>query len=172
MMCLLGFQFLQAQKTLTPSEADSKVHFVIRNFGIKTGGDLSGLKGIIRIDLARVADWSFDVTVNATTINTSNNTRDNHLRKTDYFDVTRFPLIRIKSTKITTTDKPGWYLFNGDLTIKDITKPISFLFRVNKWGEGYQFAGEFTMNRLDFGVGESSISLADNLKVSLSVFAK
>jgi polyisoprenoid-binding protein YceI len=162
----------RAQKTLTPTDEGSKVHFVIKNFGIKTGGDFTGLKGSIKFDPNNPAAWAFDVTVDAASINTDNNSRDGHLKKSEYFDVTKHPTIHMVSTKIQGTDKAGVYLLNANLTIKGITKPIKFPFKVNSKNGGYLFTGDFDMNRRDFDVGGDSISMADNLKVSLSVFAK
>ena len=161
-----------SQRILTPTGEGSKVHFVIKNFGIKTGGDLSGLKGTIKFDPKNLSVWAFDVTVDASTIDTDNSSRDSHLRKEDYFDVAKHPTIHIVSTKINATDKPGTYSMNANLTIKGITKPVKFNFKVNSSKNGYMFAGEFSMNRRDFNIGSSSVSMADNLKVSLSVFAK
>lgn len=161
-----------SQRILTPTDEGSKVHFVIKNFGIKTGGDFSGLKGTMKFDLKNLSAWAFDVTVESSTIDTDNGSRDGHLKKSEYFDVAKYPVIRIVSTKFTPGDKPGWYVFSGNLTIKDITKPIQFPFKVNSSKDGYIFAGEFDMNRRDFNVGSSSVSMADNLKVSLSIFAK
>jgi polyisoprenoid-binding protein YceI len=164
--------FLFAQKTLTPTDAGSKVHFVIKNFGVKTGGDFTGLKGTIKFDMATIATWAFDVTIDATTINTDNDTRDGHLKKAEYFDVKKYTTIHLISTGIQTTDKQGVYQFNGNLTIKGVTKPVKFLFKVNTSNGGYIFSGGFDLNRRDYGVGGSSVSMADNLKVSLNVFAK
>ncbi len=161
-----------AQRTLTPTDAGSKVHFVIKNFGIKTGGDFNGLKGMIKFDPKNLAVWAFDVTVDASSINTDNSSRDGHLKKSEYFDVAKYPTIHMVSTKIQATDKPGLYTFNGNLTIKGTTKPIKFNFKVNTSGDGYLFTGGFPLNRRDFNVGGSSISMADNLTVSLSVLAK
>ncbi|MEP7165387.1 MAG: YceI family protein [Ferruginibacter sp.] len=161
-----------SQKILTPTDEGSRVHFVIKNFGIKTGGDLSGLKGSMKFDPNNLSAWAFDVTVEASTINTDNGSRDGHLKKEEYFDIKQFPNIHIVSTKISPTDKTGIYLFNGNLTIKGITKPIKFTFKVNSSNGGYLFTGDFDMNRRDFNVGGDSVSMADNLKVSLSVFAK
>ncbi len=176
LICLLAFlvciRGAFAQRVLTPTDEGSKVHFVIKNFGLKTGGDLSGLKGSIKFDPNNIALWSFDVTVEVATINTGNKTRDGHLRKEEYFDVTRFQTIRISSTKITATAKAGVYQFNGNVTIKGVTKPLQFSFKVNTSGNGYLFSGDFDINRRTFGVGGNSVSLADNLKVSLSVLAK
>ena len=84
---VLIVSFVQAQAVYTPVDADSKVHFVIKNFGIKTGGDFTGLKGTIKFDPVNFSTSVFDVTVEATTIDTDNSSRDGHLRKSDYFDV-------------------------------------------------------------------------------------
>jgi len=161
-----------AQKTYTPVDADSKVHFVIKNFAIKTRGDLKGLKGSITFTPANLAACVFDVTVDANTIDTDNESRDGHLREADYFDVATHKTIQFKSTKITLSSVPGRYYMYDNITIKGVTKPIEFGFGATQKNGGYVFDGEFSINRRDFGVGGSSISLSDNLTVSLSVFAR
>lgn len=170
--CIFYINILYAQQMLVPVDEGSKVHFVIKNFGIRTGGDFSGLKGSIRFNLVDISVWSFDVTVDAATVDTDNNSRDGHLRKPEYFDAEKFPVIRMVSTRVQPTANAGTYLFTGTLSIKGITKSVQFPFRVNKWGDGYLFTGEFGINRRDFGVGGSSVSLSDNLKISLSILAK
>jgi polyisoprenoid-binding protein YceI len=97
--------------------------------------------------------------------------RDNHLRKEEYFDVKNFPYIRFVSTKITTSSKSGTLFLFGNLTIKNVTREISFPFTAVTQQGGYLFTGEFRINRIDFGVGESS-AVADNLTVFLKVFGK
>jgi polyisoprenoid-binding protein YceI len=161
-----------AQSTFTPTDAGSSVHFVIKNFGVKVGGDFSGLKGTIKFDPANPVAASFDVTIDASTIDTDNNSRDGHLRKEEYFDVAKHKTIHFKSTKVVKSTNAGRYYIYGDLTIKGVTKPIEFGFGVTAKDAGYVFDGEFTINRRDFGVGGSSISMSDKLTVSLSVYAK
>ncbi len=167
------FNGLRAQHTITPTDAGSKVHFVIKNFGIKTGGDFSGLKGTVKFDPKNPAASSFDVTVNSSTIDTDNNSRDGHLKKEDYFDVKKYPTIHMVSTKIQGTVKQGRYQFTGNLTIKSTTKPIAFQFVAEEKDGGYVFTSDaINLNRRDYGVGGSSISMGDELKVTLTVFAK
>lgn len=161
-----------AQILLTPVDEGSSVHFVIKNFGIKTGGDFTGLKGTIKFDPANFGTSVFDVSVDANTIDTDNSSRDGHLRKEEYFDVTKYKTIYFKSTKVVRSTVAGRFYVYGNLTIKDVTKPIEFGFGATPKNGGYVFDGEFEINRRDFGVGGSSISLSDNLTVSLSVFAK
>lgn len=164
---------IHAQK-YTPADVGSKIHFTIKNFGIKTGGELSGLKGDIYFFTTDMAACRFDVTVDASTVDTENGNRDNHLRGSEYFDVEKFPLISISSTKIDKTNKTesGFYYFNGNLTMHGITKPLAFPFHVEKVNDTYLFTGDFEIDRLDFEVGDKSAVLSNTVNVSLSVLAK
>ena len=117
---------------MIPTTDGSKIHFVIKNFALNTGGNFTGLKGLIRFAAANISTAAFDVTVNAATVDTDNKTRDEHLKKEAYFDVTKYTSIHLVSTKIEKANKPGTYLFTGNLTIKGISKPIKFPFTENK----------------------------------------
>ncbi len=161
-----------AQKTLQPVDEGSKVHFVIKNLGINTGGDLQGLSGKIVLNVKNPAASSADVTVAVKTIDTDNDRRDGHLQNEDFFDAAKYPTIRIVSTKITPSGTPGTYIFTGNLTIKDVTKPLTFNFTVLPNGAAYLFAGDFDIKRSDFGLGKSGGTMSDDVSVSLKVIAK
>ncbi|HSV09717.1 MAG TPA: YceI family protein [Hanamia sp.] len=158
----------------TPVDPGSKVHFIIKNFGINTGGDFSGLKGRIVFSPENPADSKFEVTVSASTIDTDNQMRDKNLASDEYFDAAKFPLIKMVSSKISKTNKTadGFYFFTGELTIKGVTRSISFPFQVKKINGDYLFTGNFDIDRTDFGVGEKNIVLSNKVSVSLSVTAK
>ena len=161
----------QAQN-YTAIDDGSKVHFTIKNFGIKTGGDFTGLKGTIVFNPKALATSSMNVSVNATSVNTDNGARDKHLRKDEYFSVEKFPLLTFISTKITESSTAGRFFVIGNLTIKGVTKAVQFGFSATPSATGYVFAGDFEINRRDFGVGGSSSVMADKLKVTLNVVAK
>lgn len=169
---LLPVALAFAQTSLTPVDAGSKVHFVIKNFGIKTGGDFTGLKGTIRFDPKQYAASVFDVTVDAGTVDTDNGSRDSHLREAEFFDAEKYKTIGFKSTKVMQSTKAGRFYMYGNLTIKGVTKPVEFGFGATPKDGGYVFDGSFQINRRDFGVGGSSVSMADKLTVTLTVFAK
>lgn len=156
---------------LTPVDEGSAVKFTIKNFGFATAGTFNGLKGTILFDESNIPNASFAVSVNAASINTGNQARDKHLRKEEYFYVEKYPLINFVSSTITQT-KPGIFSMQGKLTIKGVTKDITFPFTAIAQNNGYLFMGSFKINRRDFCVGGSSMVLADNLDVSLSVFSK
>ena len=163
---------IQAQK-YTPGDEGSKIHFTIKNFGIKTGGDLTGLKGEIYFFTTDLAACRFDVSVDPSTVDTDNGSRDSDLKGSKYFDVEKFPLISITSTKIDKTNKTesGFYYFTGNLTMHGITKPLAFPFHIEKINDNYLFTGDFEIDRLDFGVGDKSAVLSNKVNVSLSVLA-
>ena len=156
----------------SPTDDGSKLHFVIKNLGINTGGDISGLKGKIIFDAKNTSKCFFDVTAAVKTIDTDNGKRDEHLKKEEYFDVATYPVIHLVSTKIEPGADLKHFIFKGNLTIKNITKPISFPFTAQGKSGGALFVGFFEINRVDFGVGKQSFSLSNKIKVTLNAFAK
>ncbi|MES2275621.1 MAG: YceI family protein [Bacteroidota bacterium] len=154
-----------------PVEQGSSLKFTIKNLGFGVDGSFSGLEGNINFDAQNVAASSFDVTLNAATVNTDNNLRDEHLKGDAYFDVKNHPRIRLVSTKVAAANKSGTYNFSGELTIKGKTKAIAFPFTANPTADGYLFKGTFKMNRRDFAIGGAS-TIADELEVNLNIIAK
>ena len=162
---------LMAQK-MTPLDEGSFVKFTIKNFGVSVDGSFTGVNGDINFDPNLLQASTFNVSVEAGTVNTGIEMRDEHLRRQEYFDVKTYPRIKFVSTQIEKGRKDGTYQVTGHLTIKDVTKEISFPFTASTKENGYQFEGEFRINRRDFNVGGSSLTLSDNTTISLSVFAK
>ncbi|HVD97883.1 MAG TPA: YceI family protein [Cytophagaceae bacterium] len=155
--------FAQTRK-ITP---DNIVSFKIKNAGIKVDGSFSGLQGTIVFDPKNLAQSSFDVSIKSATVNTGIEARDTHLKKEEYFNAVNYPTINFRSKKIEMTS--SGFVTTGTLSIKGKTKEIKipFTFSENN-GEGI-FNGSFTINRLDFGVGESSWILSDEATVVLAI---
>src|ERR1700730_14613852 len=154
-----------------PVDNGSSIQFKIKKFCINTTGSFSGLQGNIRFDINHLDEANFDVSIDANTVNTSIEMRDDHLRSDTYFEVKRYPRIHFISTKVTSSTKGGELFIFGKLTIKNQTKDISFPFTAATTNDGDLFKGTFTINRRDFGVGGSSV-ISDSLKVELSIMAK
>ena len=153
----------------TPVEAASPVKFVIKNFGLNVDGSFKGLEGKINFNKNDLAASGFNVNVNTATVNTGNRSRDGHLKKEDYFDVAKYPEINFTSSKITASAKGGQYIVEGTLSIKGISKPVSFPFEVSASGNETIFTGQFKINRRDFKVGGKSWVLSDDVTVTLNV---
>ncbi len=169
---LIFFMHVQAQH-YTPVDESSEIKFTIKNFGISTPGTFKGLKGSIAFSPDNLSAAFFNATIDAATINTGIDTRNNHLKKEEYFNVAKYPLINFVSTRLTAneTEKNTYTLF-GKLTIKGTTKEISFPFKAEQQGNGILFTGSFKINRRDFKVGGNSMVLGDNVEIFLKVFAK
>jgi polyisoprenoid-binding protein YceI len=160
-----------AGHSFLPVDEGSTIGFKIKNFGINSEGSFKGLQGTIVFDPQNVAADSFDVSIDAASINSDNNMRDDHLRKEAYFDVEKYPRIRLVSSAVAVVDRNGHYQLTGKLTIKGKTKEISFPFLATPAGEDYIFKGEFGIKRRDFDVGGAS-TLSNDLTVSLTVLAR
>lgn len=156
---------------LIPVDSASEISFKIKNLGFNTTGSFSGLAGTITYIPDNPDGCSFDVYIDAKTVNTGVEMRDDHLRSGDYFDVKNYPQIRFVSVKVSNTAKNGTLFVSGKLTMKGITKDISFPFTVQPVPDGYLFNGEFKLNRRDFKVGGGS-TVSDNLTVMLKVTAR
>ena len=176
MRYLIAFVFIALHSVVhaqayLPVDTLSKVNFQIKNFGATVEGSFNGLKGSINFDASSLSDAKFDVTIEATTVNTGIGMRDNHLRKRNYFDVANFPVVRFVSTEVVAAGQANEAFVTGLLTIKNNSKEVSFTFRYGDNDGVLRCTGEFQINRRDFDVGGSSISLADDLKVMLDVKA-
>lgn len=170
---VLGFVVLTQLQTMKPVDEGSAVKFRIKNFGGTVIGSFKGLSGTMHFNPSDLSSAAFDVTVDVNTINTGIDMRNNDLKKEKYFDVKNFPGIRLVSSKVT-QGKGGAnsFEFSGELTIKGTKKNIQFPFTTSQSNGGTLFKAEFPLNRRDFNVGGSSISLSDNLTVSLAVLGK
>lgn len=152
-----------------PVDEKSEVKFTIKNFGLNTSGSLNGLQGTIKFDPSNVNASSFEVSVNVNTINTGIDSRDSHIKKEEYFDAAKYSTINFTSTGITKNQND--YTVTGNLTIKGVTKTISFPFSVQNQENGLLFSGNFSINRKDFNIGGSSAVLGNNVDIQLKAFA-
>jgi polyisoprenoid-binding protein YceI len=114
-----------------------------------------------------------------TSIDTGVAPRDNHLRTADFFEVEKYPDMTFRSTKVEKKGK-NW-MVTGNLTIKDITKQVTFPFEIAgfakdaKGGVKMGVTAETSINRRDYNVTYGSNLpngtpvLADNVRVVLQI---
>ncbi len=124
------------------------------------------------------AKISFEADVNS--ISTNNADRDGHLKSDDFFAAEKFPTIKFKSTSFNSNGGSD-YTLTGDLTIRDVTKSVSFPVEyggtaTDPYGQvksGFEIAGKF--NRSEFGLTWSAVTeaggvmVSDEVKLHLSV---
>jgi polyisoprenoid-binding protein YceI len=108
--------------------------------------------------------------VPVSTIKTGIDKRDKDLKKETYFDADKYKTIELSSTKLYKKDNHFAGTFH--VTIKGITKQVEIPFTFTQTGKEAEFAGSFTINRRDYGVGGSSIMMSDDLTVSITIKAR
>jgi len=140
----------------------SSVSFRIKHVVGKVTGHFDKFAGTFSYDAAKPESWSAMATIDATSVNTGIEKRDNHLRSPDFFDVQKFPTLVFKSTGITDA-QGGKAKLHGDLTIHGVTKPVVLDLELagtakDPMGKGMRAGATATgrVNRLDYGVGPST----------------
>lgn len=164
-------------------KAHSFIGFKVKHMGlIEVPGFFRDFVGTVNFDAKDITRSSVEFTAKATSVDTGVVPRDNHLRTKDFFEVEKFPDITFKSTKV---EKKGkGYMLTGDLTMKGVTKSITFPFQIPGWlpadeksGGKMGIAAETTINRRDYGVNwgtnlPSGIpAVSDDIKIVLQIEA-
>jgi polyisoprenoid-binding protein YceI len=109
--------------TYTFDPAHTTVEFVGTHMFTKTRGRFTRAEGTIVIG-EDPADSAVEVTIDAASLQSNNGQRDEHLKSPDFLNVETYPEIRFRSTAF----RPGAgrdFELDGELTIKDITKPLT-----------------------------------------------
>ena len=142
----------------TVDQAHSTVGFEVKHMMVsKTKGQFKSYTADVEAaDLTDLTTATITFKFDVASIDTNSVDRDNHLRSGDFFDVEHYPSIDFTSTSITKNGDN--YKVTGDLTIKDVTKPVTFEVEFggkgkNPWGvDVYGFEAEAKINREDFGL--------------------
>lgn len=117
-----------------------------------TKGYFAGVKGEISFDKDDLAGSFFNCTIDVATVNTGSDGRDKHILSADYLDVSKYPVMIFRSSRVE-RDIKG-FIATGNLTIKDSTKQIHIFFTFDDNKEKGVFKGGFTIDRNDYGVGK------------------
>jgi len=112
-----------APGTYDLDKAHTNVEFIARHLMItKVRGRFAEFSGVVQI--AEVPEESsVTVTIDAASVNTSQEQRDAHLRGADFLDVEKYPTLSFASTKVELDGDDHWKV-TGDLTVMGITRPV------------------------------------------------
>jgi len=166
LLFVTSYSFSQSKYTVTKST----ITFKIKNLGVNTAGNISGFKGDIQFDPDHLDTSTITASIDVKTINTDNDTRDNHLKSDSYFDVAKYPAITIKSVSFKHKSGNSYAgIFN--LTIKDKTNQVELPFTYSEIGGAASFKGTLKIKRADYGVGSKSMVMSDDVNISIDVEA-
>jgi polyisoprenoid-binding protein YceI len=144
--------------TYTLDPAHSRIGFVARHAMVtKVRGAFNEFEGTATLDGANPANSRAQVTISATSIDTRNAQRDEHLRSNDFLSMDEYPQITFSSTGARQADDSTFEL-TGDLTIKGVTNQITIPFSFEGAAKDpfgnlrVGFEGAVTINRKDYGI--------------------
>ena len=149
---------ITAQSTWKTDPYHSSVNFTIKHSGISlVPGEFDQFEGTLVYAKPDITDAKIDFTVETKSINTGVEMRDNHLRSADFFEVEKYPKMTFKSTKMELL-KGNMYKLHGNLTIKDVTRPVVFdvtyggSAKDQKGTDKVGFSASTSINRLDYNI--------------------
>lgn len=152
----------------------SSISFKVRHLGISNvRGEFLTYDAEILMDGTDLSTLAVNATIEATSIDTGNERRDNHLRSDDFFGAEEFPNVTFTSTGVTEVEGDHFHL-EGDLTIRDVTKSVllegNFLGTASMGdSERAGFEATTTINRKEFNLSWDQLTEAGGFAVGHNV---
>lgn len=164
------------QETWQLDPPHSSAQFSVRHLGVSTvRGAFTKVSGTVVYDAANLAKTSIQVTIDAASVDTRVDMRDNDLRSPNYLDVKKYPTITFQSKRVEAAGA-GKLKVTGDLTIHGVTKEVVLDVdgpsapMKDPWGNQRIGASAATkINRQDFGVAGAPGMVGDDINITLDV---
>ncbi len=159
----------------------SHVQFAVRHMMISTvRGEFERFSGTIDFDPERPEATRVYAEIESASLNTRDETRDNHLRSADFFDAEKYPVITFESKRVQ-QQGPNKGKLIGDLTIRDITHEVVLDVEyagtaVSPWGQtSAGFSASTTINRKEWGLNwnqaleTGGVLVGDSVKIHIEI---
>jgi polyisoprenoid-binding protein YceI len=166
---------LFAQNKWTVDPVHSNVKFTVTHLVIsEVEGYFKTFTGTINSSKPDFSDASIDFTVDVNSINTDNDMRDKHLKSDDFFNAEKFPKMIFKSSSFRKVSG-NKYILTGNLTLRDITKPVTFDVVYGGTMKDFQgithagFKATGKINRFDYNLKWNSLTEAGGSVVGSDV---
>lgn len=161
---LLSTAQTEAQTKWNFDKAHTKVEFTVQHLVItEVTGNFKIFDGSVSSPSEDFSGSDISFSVEIASINTDNEMRDNHLKSDDFFNAEKFPKMTFQSTSFKKLEGKNYELA-GNLTIRDITKPVVFVVTYNgiandPWGNtkaGFKLSGK--INRFDYNLKWNTVN--------------
>ena len=156
-LAVIGLTSAKAQTTWVVEPVHSKVNFTVEHLVIsEVDGSFKTFEGKMVASKEDFSDAKITFSVDIASISTDNDQRDNHLKSEDFFYAEKYPKMTFESTSF--KKKGNEYELKGNLTLRGVTKPITFSVKYGGQAEdGYGnlkagFIVKGSLNRMDYGV--------------------
>ncbi|MBC7369647.1 MAG: polyisoprenoid-binding protein [Undibacterium sp.] len=164
-----------AVETYEIDPVHSTVNFSLRHIVSKFTGSFGKVSGGLTVDRADLEKSTVEAVVDIASINTADEKRNTHVKSPDFFDVAKYTKGAFKSTAWKKTGEDTFDV-TGNLTLKDVTKPVTLKVKLLGFGDGMRGAKlsgwEVTgaIKKSDFGLsGPAMLSKALGDEVTLSI---
>jgi polyisoprenoid-binding protein YceI len=154
-------------------KADSSIKFNVKA-SVSISGDFDKTEASLVFTSPDLSTAVLDVKIQSASVNTGSGMKDGKLRSKDFFDSDHDPLITFHSTKVTQTG-PNTVEFDGDFTIRGVTKPEKLIFTITGKGTGEgEITGTMAFDRKDYGMnkGIPFVTIADRVEVIVDLKGK
>lgn len=154
--------------------AHTAVTFKIRHLLSNVNGTFDKVEGNFSYTPDKPEDWKVEAKIQTDSINTRHEQRDNHLKAADFFDVTHYPEMTFKSTKVTDY-KNNHAKLHGILNLHGVEKEVVLDLEIlglekDPWGnELAGFSATTVINRKDFGLTWNQVAESGKLLVGEEV---
>jgi polyisoprenoid-binding protein YceI len=160
LVCLaMGMPLIAGAATYQLDTDHSSIQFKIRHLTVSNvTGTFNKIKGTASVEGEDLATLKVEVTIDAASVDTGHQKRDEHIRTADFLDVAKYPTITFVSKKVVKAE-PGKLRITGDLTLHGVTREITVDLEgptpeiKDPWGNFRRGAtGTAKIDRRDFGV--------------------
>lgn len=160
--------------TFHVDKTHSNVGFKVRHLGISNvRGAFGDYEATVQFDPEDLSAISVEATIQASSIDTGNQRRDDHLRSDDFFNAEAFPELRFASKEARNIDG-GEFELVGDLTIRDVTKEVVLEVEFLGMGAGRNgrkagFEARVVIDRFDYNLKFDALTETGGLVVGSDV---
>jgi polyisoprenoid-binding protein YceI len=155
------------------TKADSSIKFNVRA-SVTIAGTFDRWDATLTFTSPELSTGVLDIKIQADSVATGSGMKDGKLKGKDFFNVKDDPLITFHSTKVTQTG-PNTVDFDGDFTVRGVSKPEKLTFTINGKGTGTgSINGTMAFDRKEFGMnsGIPFIKIADRVEVTVDLTGK
>lgn len=178
-LAVSGTLALAQTSTWTPDKAHSEVDFSILHMSLsRVHGHFGNIAGTISWNESDISKSAVNMTIDVSTVDTGNSSRDADLKSANFFDVAQYPTATFISTGVSKTD--NGLTVNGNLTLHGVTKPVTLQVEGPSGpvsGMDHKphagFSATTTINRSDFGLAPKmpAAMLGDDVKLQIELDA-
>jgi polyisoprenoid-binding protein YceI len=157
--------------------AHANAQFTVRHLSISNvSGQFNKMSGTVQLDDKDITKSSVNATIDVSSVDTRDNSRDGDLKSDHFFDVAKYPTMTFTSTQIESAG-PGKLKMTGNLTLHGVTKVVTFDVDgpsdaiTDPWKNQRRGASATTtINRRDFGITTyPAAAIGDDVKITLDI---